>query len=114
MSDKKFELVDRATERKSQLPVRNGTIGPSVLDISSIHKDLGVFTYDPGFGMTAATESRITYIDGDAGVLLYRGYRSSSSPSTAPSWRWRTCSCSVSCRRRSSSRSSTATSVITR
>src|SRR5215471_2860809 len=74
MSDKKFELVDRATERKSQLPVRNGTVGPSVVDISTIQKDLGVFTYDPGFGMTAATESRITYIDGDAGVLLYRGY----------------------------------------
>src|SRR4030088_242890 len=74
MTEKKFELVDRATERKSQLPVRNGTIGPAVVDISSINKDLGVFTYDPGFGMTAATDSKITYIDGDAGVLLYRGY----------------------------------------
>jgi citrate synthase len=74
MSDKKFELVDRATERKAQLTVRNGTIGPSVVDISTINKDLGVFTYDPGFGMTAATDSKITYIDGDAGVLLYRGY----------------------------------------
>src|ERR1700742_3069886 len=74
MSDKKFELVDRATERKAQLPVRAGTIGPAVVDISTINKDLGVFTYDPGFGMTAATDSKITYIDGDAGVLLYRGY----------------------------------------
>jgi citrate synthase len=74
MTEKKFELVDRATERKAQLNVRNGTIGPSVVDISTINKDLGVFTYDPGFGMTAATDSKITYIDGDAGVLLYRGY----------------------------------------
>ena len=74
MSDKKFELVDRATERKAQLPVRNGTVGPSVVDVSTIQKDLGVFTYDPGFGMTASTESRITYIDGDAGQLMYRGY----------------------------------------
>jgi citrate synthase len=74
MSNTKFELVDRATERKSSLPVRNGTIGPSVVDVSTIQKDLGVFTYDPGFGMTASTESRITYIDGDAGQLLYRGY----------------------------------------
>ena len=74
MTEKKFELIDRATERKAQLPVRNGTIGPSVVDVSSINKDLGVFTYDPGFGMTAATDSKITYIDGDAGVLLYRGY----------------------------------------
>src|SRR5579871_1741728 len=74
MTEKNFELVDRATERKAQLPVRRGTIGPSVVDISSINKDLGVFTYDPGFGLSAATDSKITYIDGDAGVLLYRGY----------------------------------------
>src|SRR6185312_2874907 len=74
MTEKKFELVDRVTERKAQLAVRSGTIGPSVVDISTINKDLGVFTYDPGFGMTAATDSKITYIDGDAGVLLYRGY----------------------------------------
>src|SRR5215471_9162008 len=69
-----FELRDSATGRTSQLPVRTGTIGPAALDISSLHKDLDVFSYDPGFGATAATESRITYIDGDAGVLLYRGY----------------------------------------
>jgi citrate synthase len=74
MTEKKFELVDRATDRKAQLLVRNGTIGPACVDISTINKDLGVFTYDPGFGMTAATDSKITYIDGDAGVLLYRGY----------------------------------------
>src|SRR6201998_2629895 len=74
MTDKKFELVDRAMDRKAQLPVRSGTIGPAVVDVSTINKDLGVFTYDPGFGMTAATDSKITYIDGDAGVLLYRGY----------------------------------------
>src|ERR1700744_6744583 len=72
MSDKKFELVDRASERKSQLSVRNGTIGPSVVDISTIQKDLGVFTYDPGFGMTSATERRIPYIDGAAGQPTYR------------------------------------------
>src|SRR5690349_11603015 len=74
MTEKKFELLDRAAERRSQLTVRAGTIGPGVVDISSINKDLGVFTYDPGFGMTAATDSKITYIDGEAGVLLYRGY----------------------------------------
>src|SRR5580693_202814 len=73
-SGKTFELTDPASGHSAQLPVRSGTIGPAALDIASIHKDLGVFTYDPGFGMTAATESRITYIDGDAGVLLYRGY----------------------------------------
>jgi citrate synthase len=51
-----------------------GTIGPEALDISSLIKDQGVFTFDPGFMATASTESKITYIDGDLGVLLYRGY----------------------------------------
>ena len=73
-SGKTFELSDRGTGRSAQLPVRTGTLGPSALDIAGLYKDLDVFTYDPGFGATAATESRITYIDGDAGVLLYRGY----------------------------------------
>jgi len=74
MSDKKFELLDTSSGKKTDLPVRDGTIGPSVIDIASINKDHGIFTYDPGYGLTAATDSRITYIDGDAGVLLYRGY----------------------------------------
>src|SRR3954449_5980819 len=74
MSDKKFELLDKASGKKTELAVRDGTIGPSVVDIATIQKDLGVFTYDPGYGLTAATDSKITYIDGDAGVLLYRGY----------------------------------------
>src|SRR5580698_2110185 len=73
-SGKTFELTDPASGRSAQLPVRAGTIGPAALDIAELHKDLDVFTYDPGFGMTAATDSRITYIDGDAGLLLYRGY----------------------------------------
>ena len=74
MTESKFELVDRAAGDKSELPVRAGTIGPSVVEVASLYKDHGVFTYDPGFGVTAACESKITYIDGDAGVLLYRGY----------------------------------------
>jgi len=74
MADKNFELTDLATGTKSLLPVRNGTVGPSVLDIANIQKDHGVFTHDPGFGVTSGCESRITYIDGDAGVLMYRGY----------------------------------------
>jgi citrate synthase len=71
---KTFTLTDADSGRSAQLPLRTGTIGPAALDISNLQHDLDVFTYDPGFGMTAATESRITYIDGDAGVLLYRGY----------------------------------------
>src|SRR3712207_2510889 len=57
-----------------ELPVKEGTIGPSVIDISKLYGQTGMFTYDPGFTSTAATESKITYIDGDKGILLYRGY----------------------------------------
>src|SRR5690348_16958753 len=74
MTEKTFELIDRASDRKVTLPVRPGTIGPSVVDVAALNKETGVFTYDPGFGVTASCESRITYIDGEAGVLLYRGY----------------------------------------
>src|SRR5579875_3732515 len=74
MTQNTFELGDRATGRTSELPVRAGTIGPSVIDIGSVYRDHNVFTFDPGFGVTASCESKITYIDGDAGVLLYRGY----------------------------------------
>ena len=56
------------------LPVKSGTIGPDVIDIGKLYGQTGAFTYDPGFMSTASCESAITYIDGDAGVLLYRGY----------------------------------------
>ena len=62
------------TNQTVTLPLRGGTLGPSVADIRKLYADLGIFTFDPGYGGTAACESRITYIDGDAGVLLYRGY----------------------------------------
>jgi citrate synthase len=74
MSDSKYELVDVATGNKSVLEVRHGTMGPACVSLSNLHRELGVFTFDPGFMATAACESRITYIDGDAGVLLHRGY----------------------------------------
>ncbi len=56
------------------LPVKKGTMGPDVIDIGHLYRDAGIFTYDPGFTSTAACESDITFIDGDEGVLLYRGY----------------------------------------
>jgi citrate synthase len=62
------------TNRTSKLPLLPGTIGPQVADIRKLYADLGVFTYDPGYGGTAACDSRITYIDGDEGILLHRGY----------------------------------------
>ena len=56
------------------LPVYSGSIGPEVIDIRQLYAKTGMFTFDPGFMSTAACKSAITYIDGDAGVLLYRGY----------------------------------------
>ncbi|HUC65889.1 MAG TPA: citrate/2-methylcitrate synthase, partial [Stellaceae bacterium] len=61
-------------DRKVELPVKSGTIGPDVVDIAKLYAQTGMFTFDPGFTSTASTESKITYIDGDEGVLLYRGY----------------------------------------
>jgi citrate synthase len=55
-------------------PVYEGTIGPEVIDIAKLYAQTGMFTYDPGFTSTASCESKITYIDGDEGILLYRGY----------------------------------------
>jgi citrate synthase len=56
------------------LPVKKGSLGPDVVDIGHLYRDAGIFTYDPGFTSTAACESEITFIDGDEGILLYRGY----------------------------------------
>ncbi len=57
-----------------EFPVKSGVIGPDVVDIGKLYAQTGAFTYDPGFMSTASCESAITYIDGDEGVLLYRGY----------------------------------------
>lgn len=57
-----------------ELPVLSGSTGPDVLDVQSLYKQTGMFTFDPGFTSTASCRSAITFIDGDAGVLLYRGY----------------------------------------
>jgi citrate synthase len=57
-----------------EFPMLKGTLGPHVIDISTLYAETGCFTYDPGFSSTAACESKITFIDGDKGVLLYRGY----------------------------------------
>ncbi|MDQ2879404.1 MAG: citrate synthase [Pseudomonadota bacterium] len=62
------------TNRSARLPLIAGTIGPSVADIIKLYGYLGIFTFDPGYGGTAACDSKITYIDGDEGVLLHRGY----------------------------------------
>jgi len=65
-----FKIGDVAVD----MPVKSGTIGPDVIDIGKLYNATGCFTFDPGFLSTAACESKITYIDGDEGVLLHRGY----------------------------------------
>src|ERR1700730_16420882 len=70
----KYELKNLATGKSTQLDSMSGTIGPDVLNISYLTRDMNVFTFDPGFMATASTESKVTSLDGDAGVLLYRGY----------------------------------------
>src|SRR5579872_2832070 len=71
MSDNKAKLT--VENKNMEFDVLSGTLGPEVIDISSLVKS-GYFTYDPGFMSTAACESKITFIDGDKGILLYRGY----------------------------------------
>lgn len=61
-------------KKNFEFPVLKGSIGPDVIDISTLYKQTKMFTYDPAFTSTAACDSKITYIDGDQGVLLYRGY----------------------------------------
>src|SRR5258708_33664026 len=60
--------------KAAEFPVLKGTMGPDVIDISKLYPKTGAFTYDPGYLSTASCESKLTYIDGDAGILLYRGY----------------------------------------
>ncbi len=74
MADKKIFLQQNTGDQQYELPVLSGSIGPDVIDIRRLYAQTGLFTYDPGFTSTASCTSRITYIDGDAGVLLYRGY----------------------------------------
>ena len=67
-------LTNNATGESYELPVLDGSIGPKVIDVRKLYAETDFFTYDPGFTSTGSCESRITYIDGDEGILLYRGY----------------------------------------
>ena len=74
MSDKNFTLQDSTSDKSTELVRHSGTLGPDVVDVRSLYGQQGLFTFDPGFASTASCESSITYIDGENGVLLYRGY----------------------------------------
>ena len=70
-----FTMIDNRTGQSWELPIIDGVLGPSVVDIRRFYAETDMFTYDPGFTSTASCDSGITFIDGDAGILLHRGYR---------------------------------------
>lgn len=67
-------IIDNRTGKQIECPVLSGKYGAPVIDTSALYRELGVFTLDPGFGTTASCKSSVTYLDGDEGVLLHRGY----------------------------------------
>ncbi|MCA0451308.1 MAG: citrate (Si)-synthase [Proteobacteria bacterium] len=71
---KSVTLTDKATGKDYNFPVLSGSVGPDVIDVRKLYTDTGFFTYDPGYTSTGACKSAITYIDGDQGILLHRGY----------------------------------------
>ena len=73
MSQDAYRLIS-PSGNELELPVRSGTTGPDVIDIGQLYRQQGVFTYDPGFVATGSCSSDITFIDGEEGVLMYRGY----------------------------------------
>ena len=73
MSKDAYKLV-APDGSEMELPVRSGSLGPDLLDIGRLYREQGVFTYDPGFLATGSCDSEITFVDGEKGVLLYRGY----------------------------------------
>ena len=74
MTDKTKTATLHLDGKQYDLPVYSPTAGPDVLDIRKLYGQAGVFTYDPGFTSTASCDSAITFIDGDMGELLHRGY----------------------------------------
>ena len=74
MSEHTVTITDNKTGKQIELPVKQSTIGPHAVDIGRFFREMGFFTLDPGFLSTASCESELTYLDGDRGQLLYRGY----------------------------------------
>src|SRR5688572_10604062 len=67
-------VIENSTGQRIDLPIIRGTDGPATVDIRDLSQKLGYFTYDPGFMSTASCRSEVTYIDGNQGILRYRGY----------------------------------------
>ncbi len=74
VAQKTYTLTDDQTGKSVKLPVLDGSVGPSVIDVRKLYSDTGHFTFDPSFTSTASCKSRLTFIDGDEGILMHRGY----------------------------------------
>ncbi len=74
MAKDSITLTNNESGKEYEFELKHGTIGPPAFDISTLYREAGLFTYDPGFMSTASCQSAITYIDGEQGILLYRGY----------------------------------------
>jgi len=74
LNNKPFTLFNNETGQSYEIPILKGTEGPNVLDIRNLYKETGMFTYDPGYTSTASCDSKITFIDGNKGILRHRGY----------------------------------------
>lgn len=74
LSENTVTIVDNSTGRSFDFPLMESNVGPGAIDVRKLYAETGMFTYDPGFTSTASCESKITYIDGDAGILRHRGY----------------------------------------
>src|SRR5260221_14351732 len=74
MAKSTVTLTDNETAKYYEMPITPATFGPRLADIRKFYGESGMFTYDPGFTSTGSCGSKITYIDGDEGILLYRGY----------------------------------------
>ena len=74
MTSATVTITDNATGKTVDCPVQTGTYGAPVIDTKHLYRELGMFTFDPGFATTASCRSAITYLDGEQGVLLHHGY----------------------------------------
>jgi citrate synthase len=75
LSNESVSLVDNTTGKKFDMPLLPGSVGPKVVDVRKLYSSTGYFTYDPGYTSTGSCESKITFIDGDEGILMHRGYK---------------------------------------
>ena len=103
-TQKTVTITDNNTGKAINLPVTEGSIGPDVIDIRALYAETGMFTFDPGYGATGSCVSGLTYIDGDEGILLHRGYAIEDLAEKADFWSLLTCCWKANYRIRSKKR----------